>query len=342
MVQKIIPKTEISSLLTRLNKEFQVYVPIKGESGIRFSLFNEESVVMLDKFQNVHYPPKEIHFPQTEELFSTISIDNKSKIVEPAPITKDQIIFGVRNCDARSFQVLDTFFSSGQYDDPYYFRRRNHSIVIGLACNNPQSSCFCTSVGGGPFSKESLDAFLVDLGDKYFFESLSSKFDKLNSYFQDYSSPSDKDHDRIKELEQISLSKISWELSLDTLETKLDDKFNDEIWDRNAETCLNCSVCTFYCPTCHCFDVQDKKTDQGIKRIRIWDSCQSGLFTLEASGHNPRLMGNSKFRQRIFHKFNYYPKNYQILGCVGCGRCIRHCPESNDIRKILKEIIEVK
>ena len=38
------------------------------------------------------------------------------------------------------------------------------------------------------------------------------------------------------------------------------------------------------------------------------------------------------------HKFSYYPQNYNLLGCVGCGRCVQLCPVNNDLRSILKKI----
>ena len=43
-------------------------------------------------------------------------------------------------------------------------------------------------------------------------------------------------------------------------------------------------------------------------------------------------------RQRIMHKFKYHVDNFGENFCVGCGRCIRECPVSLDIREIIEEI----
>jgi predicted aldo/keto reductase-like oxidoreductase len=59
------------------------------------------------------------------------------------------------------------------------------------------------------------------------------------------------------------------------------------------------------------------------------------LFTLHASGHNPRVSGKERMRQRIMHKFNYFNTKNGQIACVGCGRCIRECPVNLDIREIL-------
>ena len=77
--------------------------------------------------------------------------------------------------------------------------------------------------------------------------------------------------------------------------------------------------------------------DKG-QRVRNWDSCLSSLYSLETSGHNPRSTGRERTRQRIMHKFNYFPKLFGKIACVGCGRCILYCPVNFDIRQTIEEI----
>ena len=79
----------------------------------------------------------------------------------------------------------------------------------------------------------------------------------------------------------------------------------------------------------------DEAGDSRGKRIRIWDTCQFPLFTLQASGANPRPTNRERLRQRFMHKFKYFVDNYGQIGCVGCGRCVRECPVNVDIRQVL-------
>ncbi|HDL85036.1 MAG TPA: 4Fe-4S ferredoxin, partial [Candidatus Acetothermia bacterium] len=44
-----------------------------------------------------------------------------------------------------------------------------------------------------------------------------------------------------------------------------------------------------------------------------------------------------RYRQRLMHKFKYYPENFGKILCVGCGRCIEHCPVSIDITESLSK-----
>ena len=123
-------------------------------------------------------------------------------------------------------------------------------------------------------------------------------------------------------------------LDLNTIKQKLEQGYDNALWDSLHEKCIGCGTCTFLCPTCHCFDILDEGADKG-ERIRIWDSCMFPLFTLHASGSNPRPTGKQRFRQRVMHKFKYFVDNNGRAACTGCGRCIEYCPVNLDIRVVL-------
>ena len=119
---------------------------------------------------------------------------------------------------------------------------------------------------------------------------------------------------------------------------KLWEVFDHPIWKEVAERCLACGACTYLCPTCHCFDIQDEVMKSSGQRVRNWDSCMFPLFTLHGSGHNPRTRQGERWRQRLQHKFNYYVENFGCTACVGCGRCIVNCPVNIDIREVLERV----
>jgi len=125
-------------------------------------------------------------------------------------------------------------------------------------------------------------------------------------------------------------------ISTDKLNEKVvNEIFDAPFWDDVAFACLNCGTCTYLCPTCWCFDIQDEVYRKEGDRIRNWDSCMFPLFTLEGSGHNPRPEKVQRVRQRFMHKLKYYVDRYKKgVQCSGCGRCVKFCPVNIDIRQV--------
>ena len=123
---------------------------------------------------------------------------------------------------------------------------------------------------------------------------------------------------------------------------RLEARFNDmDFWTAQTDKCLSCGACTYMCPTCQCFTITDEGDSLGGRRLRSWDNCMSPLFTREASGHNPRAAKAARMRNRVSHKYWYAPGYSEgRVACTGCGRCVRQCPASLDIREIVLKAIE--
>lgn len=336
MKWKVIEKSELPVLVGELAKEYEVFAPVKEKSIVSFERISSESQAYLD-FRNTKKSPKEVFFPQNETLFTYRTGKKDVEIVESPAVKGKRVVLGARPCDARSFVLLDKFFSSGDHKDVYYLEKRKNTNIVGLACNNPLSTCFCTSLGGSPFGKEGMDLLLQDVNDKYLIETVTERGEELIKKFPWLKDAEKADIERAKKLSVDAETAVRSKVSVDGVSEKLDRMFDDPLWDQIYQKCLGCGVCTFLCPTCCCFDILDEERNGG-KRVRIWDSCQFSCFTLEGSGHNPRPSGKERMRQRIMHKFNYFVKNYGESFCVGCGRCVQECPVNLDIREVVGAI----
>jgi len=336
MKRKVIKKSKIPVLIKDLTMEYEVFAPVKQRGFVSFERVSSGNEACLE-FQNTKKPPKEIFLPQTEILFGYKVSKNDVETTESPAVERKMILLGVRPCDARSFVMVDEFFSSEETRDKYYSQKKENATIVGLACNHPLSTCFCTSVGGSPFGKDGMDLLLSDLGDKYLIEALTEKGENLIEKLPLFEDAQTEDNDKATELSKNAQKAISSKVSVEGLSKKLDTMFEDPLWDQIRKKCVNCGVCTYLCPTCCCFDILDEETDDG-KRVRIWDSCQFPLFTAQGSGHNPLPSGREMMRQRIMHKFKYHVDNFGENFCVGCGRCIRECPVSVDIREIIEKI----
>ncbi|MFX1357766.1 MAG: 4Fe-4S dicluster domain-containing protein [Promethearchaeota archaeon] len=344
MEQKILMKNELGKLYIELAEEYNFYAPIREKGNIVFKKVLNPDEIVLDFF-NSKVPPKEILFPKTEVLFE-YKTDGKdvTEIIERTDLDEKNIIFGIRPCDAHSFVLLESFFAFGEFQDEIFLKKRKNSILIGIGCNSPRSTCFCTSIEGHPFMKDDMDIFLVDLNDKYLVEAISEKGKELMRRLKWLADAKKQDVKKAEDLAKQAEESIVTKLDLKDIDKILDPNFEHPIWEEISEICIGCGTCSFLCPTCTCFDVIDEDDHYNNKgrRIRIWDTCQFCLYTLHTSGHNPRDNCIERCRNRILHKFCYYPENYDILGCVGCGRCIQLCPVNNDLRVIIERIKSIE
>ena len=345
MSDKIIKKEQFREFLKSLQEGHEVFVPMKDGEFYTFKPLTDEKDVDLD-ISNTRLSPKSLLFPQSERMFE-YSLDEES---EDAYILKESskdhpatAVVGIRPCDARAFRLVNVNFDNPEFKDPWWAQRLEAMTFIGLGCNDPFATCFCTSVGGGPFHEEGLDVLLFDLGDEYLARAITEKGTQLlkeAGVTEDAAADTQKKADELKEKAE---QKISSHVPTDKLKEKnVLDLFEAPFWDDVAFACINCGTCTFLCPTCWCFDIQDEVHKSNGDRIRNWDSCMFPLFTLHASGHNPRNEKVQRVRQRFMHKLKYYVDKYDNgVACVGCGRCVKHCPVNIDIREVFKLMNEL-
>jgi len=340
-MEKVLSKKTFPQWVKKLGS-YTIYSPQKDGDLWNYEVIKNSEIIDLD-YLNTVLSPKKIIFPQREVLleFST-SNENRLEVKEVVPDEKPTVIFGVRPCDAKALTLTDKVFG-GDFEDLYYWKRRNLTTLVGLTCNTPPSAnCFCLSVGGSPHSKEGLDVLMTDLGDKYYVESFTKKGDELLNLAKAlFKNPTAKDKKDLEKIQAESEKKIKRQIKdTEKILDKLKEMFDSPFWDEQSLSCIRCGICTYLCPTCHCFDMNDEVTSSSpIKgeRVRTWDNCQFPDFTMHSSGHNPRPDKASRLRQRILHKFQYFVELYKNYQCTGCGRCISKCPVGIDIIEVLEK-----
>jgi ferredoxin len=341
-MEKILKKSDLGKWVAKLTG-FDLYGPVRENDHWEFIKISHLESFPED-YTQVNVPLKKVVLPNREVLFQFE--DNRNggpHLQEVLPEEKEVIVFGVRPCDAQGIALLSKVFSGG-IPDIYFERRREQVYVVGLSCYPiPEESCFCLSVGGGPFSTQGMDILLSDLRGSYFVEILTPKGEKLIRLGQEYfSDPTDKDRHKKKQLEKRAREMFARQIQgVEKIPPVLQKMFEAGFWREESFRCLKCGICTYLCPTCHCFDIADELSSpaplQG-KRVRIWDTCQFPDFTMHSSGHNPRPDKASRLRQRIMHKFLYFVETFDDIMCTGCGRCVAKCPVGIDIIDILNKV----
>ncbi len=335
---KKIAYENIKVLYNEMSKILDLYLPIKKAGALNFGKYIEGEDVDVESLQTVK-SAKDLFFPQTEDIVDFKTDGTKIEVIDSREKRSAYAIFGVRACDYKSFEVLDKVFLQEPVDSMYKNKREN-AVIFTLSCNNPQQSCFCKVFDiDASNPKGDVECHLVN-GYMYFDAKTQKGEDLLNKLtcLEDASDVTavNKNKEEIKQkIENLPFSNL--DLSNFKGENLMQ-LFDRKEWEELSKACLGCGTCTFVCPTCQCFDIRDFKTNSGVKRFRCWDSCMYSEFTKMAA-ENPRKNQMQRFRQRFMHKLVYFPSNNNgEYSCVGCGRCVKKCPQSLNIVKVIKKL----
>jgi len=325
--------------IQKIMASYRLFGPVKRKDYHVFEELHADERPDL-KYQNTRLSPKSAIYPQSEVMFR-YSLDahdvDAHMLRQVNKNYSPRAVIGIRPCDAKSFLLVKRNFDTPEFQDPYWLQAYECTTFIGLACSRPCDTCFCTTAGSGPFHPEGLDILLVEDGDGYLAEILSpGGAALLHAAGWNTEADVEKERRKIETLKQQAESKITSAVRTDRLKSKnVQALFDAPFWEDVAFACINCGTCTYSCPTCWCFDIQDEVRGKAGVRMRNWDSCMYPLFTLHGSGHNPRNTKAQRVRQRFMHKLKYYVDRFSgDIQCVGCGRCIRLCPVNIDIRKV--------
>lgn len=315
-----------------------VYAPVDKGGSVVYDRYEDGCRLRLDVC-NTDKSPKDVLFPQWENLMHFRMEGKTIELTEQERCDEDYVIFGIRACDIQAFRVLDKVFLADPIDT-YYAARREHGILVALACGEPDDTCFCTTFGIDPARPEA-DVVLWRKGDEYLARACTEKGEALLGKWDTEAADDNAADDVIAAIGASIDQKPFAHLNLNGFDGEhLNELFNSPKWEKLSMPCLGCGTCTFVCPTCQCYDIRDYDTGHGVERYRCWDSCMYSDFTLMAAT-TPRPTQMQRYRQRFMHKLCYFPaKNGGMYSCVGCGRCVKKCPMNLNIVKVIKALGE--
>ncbi len=288
----------------------------------------------IDVTENL-LPPKQYFFPPQE---TTFTFSTKDGVLSTPAAPRKFVLWGLSLRDLEAITYLDEIMSTPE-KDYYYFRRRRRALLVGLTeeeFNFPPGGDIILSV----WEK---DAFRVSV--------VTAKGERVIEKY--LSGPRVKSvKERRGRFRPLPLPRVGEVATMPALRRLLMDaeRLKDavewswegypKLWERLMGECLGCGICTYVCPHCHCFSVEDGVDLSGkiARRCRRWDACTLPGFSKVAGGGDFHPTLRHRYYNWFFHKFVRAYLEFGRAQCVACGRCRDQCPARIDIEEILVDI----
>ncbi len=313
---------DLNHFLTEIIEKYPTYGPTEDKKATA-SRFRFVKLASAKDFV-LHYgptviPPKKYLFPAKEDIFRF----EGGEILPPN--NRDFVVFGVNRRDGEGLYYLDQVFSEPIADERYLEKRKHMRLVIIDSLP--------------PSNKINCDLYLQMVGpghlEAFPFTNFGEKLVSGNKLFG-----------HTGEVGSLSVRHMSDEVVFHPRLDEIVEKSREHpVWDKLAETCFNCGICSYVCPLCYCYEQEDRlditenvANDMSGSRVRRWDSCMLPDFAA-VTFHNFRPEVKDRIYNWYYHKFVRMPREYGFSGCVDCGRCIEFCPANINYREVLKELI---
>jgi sulfhydrogenase subunit beta (sulfur reductase) len=337
---KKIAKKDFGQLVDGLISKTKVYgVKSKGD---RFAFGRLESAKDLRIDYDVTLQPPKIFFQPPAETLVTYEGQGAYKSEYDC---EKFVLIGVHPYDMIALNQMDKLFSQDNYDE-HYFARRNNATVVACDVVTPSKNVFASSMNTAVV-KEGFDVLLTDIGDSYIAEAATQKGEDI---LADVKNAKEAGKDDLQKRQNVwdknktELNKHELNCSAAYLPKLLDRAYDHPVWEEKAKTCFSCGSCNQVCPTCYCFNVQDEPNWdlKSGKRERFWDGCLLDGFTKVAGNHEFRKNRTDRFRHRLYRKGKYVPSKIGgQIACVGCGRCVGAClPDIANPINVYNRLIE--
>jgi len=314
--------------LEELLESHYVFAPVPNEFSLDYEVLTPSMIPLISYNKPKPASPLKIFFTPVKE---NVTASIKSE--------KPRIIIGAPNCDIEALGILDEIYLDESFEDIFYRKRRENTLLIGSDCFDTQEHCHCTTYGVKPWIENRADLAVSIIKDQVILRVISEKGKSFATGTLSASLLIDRKmisgienrHREIKDL----LERTNKDLP-DYKETgRLVKSSSKAIWVKYSSTCVSCGACTTICPTCTCFLLIDKP---GFHKVKQMDACQYPGFEKTAGGEDPLKPLYERFKNRYMCKYVWKPEKFKHIACTGCGRCIEACIGKINKNKLFTEL----
>ena len=328
MQYKCISKNEWDKTIEQLLLSYTFFASVEDEFSIDYELIKPADI-----------PKISYNKPKPATSLKSFFLPVKENVTSERVDEKPRIIMGIPNCDIEGLGILDEIYLDLEFNDSFYRKHRENTILITFDCFDIQEHCHCTSYNIKPYSDDHADLAIINLNGTIVIRIISVKGNDFIKQFHTLLSPVDNNM-----ISLIEKAHIATETSLAKSNTGLPDnkktaalvlKAADDTWKKYSLRCVSCGACTAICPTCSCFLLIDKP---GFEKVKQMDACQYPGFARVAGGEDSLLELQNRFRNRYLCKYVWKPEKFVSPACTGCGRCVEACIGKISKNEIFREL----
>ena len=308
-----IQKEGWDKAIEKMLVSYTIFATIKNDFGLDYEVVDPGNISRISYNKAKPATPLKAFFlPVSENVTAARSAE------------KQRIILGVPNCDLKALRLLDEIYIDGDFDDIFYKKRRENTLLIATDCFEVQEHCHCTSYGFNNWVTEDADLAVIRHNDLILLRIISARGD---DFVRQFALAKQLDDAAIlsetEALRQNAASRLAGHtLPGFTVTGAAVNKAGAEIWKKYSGHCVSCGACTAVCPTCSCFLLIDKP---GFEKVKHLDACQYPGFERVAGGEDSLFGLAHRFRNRYMCKYSWKSVKFNSVACTGCGRCIEAC-----------------
>jgi hypothetical protein len=164
MKSYLLPKTQLSAWLSRVQANRTLYAPVADAEGVLDwrAVADPAEIVLPPGVPDL--PVKKLFFPTSETMLQYGYRRDQAAVAATPPPVEAFAVFGVRPCDALAQQVADLVFLGG-LPDPYYQARRDAGTIIAVNCTEALPECFCASLNSALTEAPGSDVLLTPIDE---------------------------------------------------------------------------------------------------------------------------------------------------------------------------------
>ena len=328
MQYRCITKEEWDKTVEHLLLSFAIFASVENDYGLDYELIKPSDIRRISYNKPKPATPLKNFFLPVRENVTSEKVDQKPRI-----------ILGIPNCDIEGLGLLDEIYLDTDFEDIFYRKRRENTILIAADCFGAQEHCHCLSCNIKPYTEKTADLAVINLDGLIVLRIITSRGEDFVKNLRGMQSLEDKNLLSSIEHEHLVTESLITKSNIGIPDYKasgeLTRRAETGIWEKYSATCVSCGACTTICPTCTCFLLMDKP---GFEKVKQMDACQYPGFERVAGGEDALYELHNRFRNRYMCKYCWKPEKFRSQACTGCGRCIEACIGKINKNELFREL----